>query len=484
MDLSGNDLLKRIIGLLCSEARPCYVAGGYVRERLLKQPGRDVDFAVDGAAVPLARRVADDTGGAFYVLDEQTDAARIVYPRPHDLTVDFAAMRGVDVIADLRARDFTINAMAVDVREWYEPEPQILDPCRGRGDLEARILRATSEHAFQQDPVRLLRALRFVATLNLSIEPHTESWIRRDAPLVTQPSAERIRQELALMVASPGAADHLRHMDDLGLMRGVIPELASLKGLPQPDSRAADVYEHTLATIAEVERLSAFPDAQLGPDEAHSLGPFAADLAAHFSETICEKRRRSTLLKFAAMLHGAGRSETSTGEADGGARFLGYERLSAEIATQVLTRLRFAAREIRLVSTVVAQHTRPGLLVQGPPVTGKHIYRFFRDTGDAGIDVLILSLAGYRAAQGAASLEDHWRRHLELTSLMLDNYFRKAHVAVAPSPLVSGRDVMTLLGLQPGPEVGRLLEEVREAQAEGQVRTTKEALEFLRQCST
>lgn len=241
MPLIQDDLLKRILDLLLIAARPCYIAGGYVREWLLGQPGKDVDFVVAGAAIPLARRIANQTGGAFYVLDEETDAARIVYRPPSELIVDLAAMRGPDIIADLQARDFTINAMAVDIRHWGQPQPPILDPCGGQSDLASRILRATSERAFQNDPVRLLRALRFAATLNLNIEPQTEAWIRRNAHLLTRPSAERIRQELALIMAAPGASEHLRRMDALGLLSFVIPELAALKGLLQPEIGRAHV---------------------------------------------------------------------------------------------------------------------------------------------------------------------------------------------------------------------------------------------------
>jgi len=469
MHLVKNKLLKRIIDLLCSKELPCYIAGGYVREWLLGQQGKDVDFVVAGAAIPLARQVANETAGAFYVLDEGMDAARIVYPAPLDLVVDFAAMRGADIVADLCARDFTINAMAVDVRECYAHRPQIIDPCGGQRDLAARVLRATNERVFQQDAVRLLRAVRFVATLGLSVEPQTELWMRRDAALITQPAAERIRQELALIVAAPGAAGHLRYMDDLGLMHGVIPEVSALRGIQHPDL-LGDAYEHTLATVAEVERLMAFAESQLGPEEAQFLGPFAADLLTYFNEIICEKRTRYTLLKFSAMLHDVGQWKNRDMKGP----------TSAEIAARVLARLHFSAREVRLVSAVVARYMAVKALIRSMPLTGRAIYRFFRDSDGAGVDALVLSLADHLAMGVSAESQ---RQLLELINVMLDHYFRRPHEAVAPPSLVTGNDVMTLLDLRPGPRVGQLLEAVREAQAEGQVRTRQEALDFLRECS-
>ena len=160
--------------------------------------------------------------------------------------------------------------------------------------------------------------------------------------------------------------------------------------------------------------------------------------------------------------------------------FYGHEGVSAEVARAILGRLRFSAQEIQLVGAVVAGHMRPGFLIKDAPVTRRAMYRFFRATGDAAVDVLILSLADHLAARGPTLLADDWRQHLEFTQMMLEHYFRTPQEVASPPQLVTGRDVMSLLGLSPGPQVGQLLEAVREAQAEGQVRTRDEALAFLR----
>jgi putative nucleotidyltransferase with HDIG domain len=480
LPLIQNDLLQRIVDLLRAQPGPCYIAGGWVRDWLLGRAARDVDFSVAEAAIPLARRIANATGGAFYVLDDEMDAARIVY-RETEFVVDLAGLRGADITADLRARDFTVNAMAVDLRDCAQPDPPVLDPCGGQRDLAAHILRATNEGAFRQDPVRLLRAVRFQVALSLQVEAETELWLRRDAPLLVRPSAERIRQELVPIVAAPGAADHLRRLDELGLLAVILPEMVALKGVTQPpDHHVYDVYDHTLATVAEVERLTAFPDTRFSPEEAAALLRFAADLAAHFAPAICEKRTRATLLRFAAMLHDVGKPHNRTVKESGRISFYGHEGVSVEMTQAILGRLRFSAQEIQLVSAVVAGHMRPGFLIKDAPVTRRAMYRFFRATGDAAVDVLILSLADHLAARGPTLLADHWRQHLEFTQMMLEHYFRTPQEVASPPQLVTGRDVMSVLGLAPGPQVGQLLEAVREAQAEGQVRTRDEALAFLR----
>ena len=476
-----SNLVQRVLDWLIQETAVCYIAGGYVRELLLGRPAKDIDLVVPRGAIPLARRLADATGGSFYALDEDTDAARIVYRTPERLIVDLAAMRGPDIIADLRAREFTINAMAIDVRDSSSAQPPILDPCGGRQDLALRVVRATNEYAFQQDPVRLLRAVRFAARLGLSIEPQTEAWLKRDAPLIVQPSDERVRQELALIVSAPGAADHLCRLDELGLLGLVLPEVVALKGVAQSPPHLYDVYEHTLRAVAEVERLSGFPDARLTAEEEKALGPFAVELGAHLAETLSEDRTRVTLLRFAALLHDVGKPATGAVDGEGRTRCFAHERRGGDMAKQILTRLRFSAQETRLVSTVVAHHMRPGLLVKDRTTTPRAVYRFFRDTGDAGIEVLLLSLADHLAKQGSELRPDQWSRHLELVQVMLDSYYRRPSEIVSPPHLINGQDIMLLLGLKPGPQVGELLEAVREAQADGLVRTRDEALDFLRQ---
>jgi tRNA nucleotidyltransferase/poly(A) polymerase len=480
MELVQDSITKRILELLQREGTQAWLSGGYVRDWLRGLSSQDVDLTVVSGAIGLARRIADQTAGAFYVLDENTDAARVLCPGQTDLVVDVAALRGPDIESDLRERDFTINAMAVDVRQRGEPHPEVVDPCEGRHDLTMRMLRATSGHAFEQDPLRMLRAVRFVATLGFRIEPCTESWIERDADMICQSSAERVRQELAIILAADQAADHLHDMDRLGLLSHILPEVTALRGVMQPEPHVHDAYEHSLATVEATERLTAARAACLSPLEAEYLGPFAMELERHFAVDTCEKRNRRTLLKLAALLHDVGKPAMRTAEPGGRVRFFGHEGPSGEIATQVLSRLRFSALETRRVAVTVGNHMRPGFLVKEPPLTHRAIYRFFRDCRDAGVDVLLLSLADHLAARGSRLLVDHYRDHLQVVSLMLEAYWRKRTEIVSPQPLVTGADVMQALGVGPGPQVGQLLEASREAQAEGLVSSKAEALEYLR----
>jgi len=449
-----------------------WVVGGAVRDVLLGRPVHDWDFTVDGDALGLARALADGLGGAYFPLDAERGTGRVVLaptdePRQE---LDFAALHSEGLEADLRARDFTVNALAVD-------EVGLLtDLTGGQEDLATRRVRATSEGAFRDDPVRLLRAMRVSAELGFEIEPQTASWVRRDAPLLAHPAAERVRDEFARLLAVPRAAFHLERCDEFGLLSHVVPELESLKGVTQSPPHHADVWRHTLQTVNALEEVAARPDRFLKPVRS----ALADDLRAHLAVEVSGGRDRALLLKLAALLHDVGKPETWSQDTQGRIHFYDHEPVGARMAAECTQELRFSRDEVERVRTMVAYHLRPAHLAQSGLVTRRVVYRYFRATGDAGVEVVLLALADHLAIWGAALEEPRWARLLEVAETLLTHYFERRAETVAPPPLVTGDDLMAELGLAPGREIGRLLEAVREAQAAGEVRTREEALALAR----
>jgi len=466
--------------------------GGAVRDALLDCPIHDWDFAVERDAMGLARAVADALGGAYFPLDTERDAGRVVLAVADGtrLELDFAALRGAGLEADLLARDFTINALALD------ETGTLVDPTGGQADLEGGRVRAASERVFRDDPVRLLRAVRMEAGLGFEIEPQTAAWLRRDAPLLALPSAERVRDEFVRLLALQGAATHLQRLDEFGLLPYMMPELASLKGLTQSPPHRFDVWRHTLLVVDALEGvIAAATGREVGPSTlvdappaawgelARVLVQFAGDVTAHLAVEVSGGRGRATLLKLAALLHDVGKPETwSLGE-DGCIHFYNHELVGAQIAAARLQRLRFSRDEVGRVRVMVGQHLRPAHLARTAQVTRRAVYRYFRATGCAGVEVVLLCLADHLATWGPNLQEQRRARRLEVAETLLAHYFERHEETVAPPPLLTGHDLMAELGLAEGPEVGRLLETVREAQAAGEVRTREQALALVRQIS-
>lgn len=477
-----ESIVEQVCAFLWARSVEAYLVGGCVRDWLLGRSSHDIDFAVAGDAVRLARRVANRMGGAFVLLDQERCTARVV-TRGEDgqrLFIDFARLQGDDIMADLSKRDFTINAIAVAVAD-AKPSPQVIDPYDGQRDLQLGLVRAVSEIAFQDDPLRTLRAVRIAVEMEARIEQGTEELLRRAVHLLVNVSAERVRDELVRIMALPGAAQNLRYLDELGLLTVIMPELETLKGVEQSEPHCLDVFEHSLETVRWLEGVVEALEAPRAEDSELSLvslllSPFSRRLIAHLSQPISDVRSRLAVLKLAALLHDLGKPVTKSIDDEGGIHFYGHEGEGAEMAGGILRRLRFGGREVGLAKTIVANHMRPRLLADQKKVTRRAVYRFFRDTSDAGVDTLLLCLADHLATSGPNLRMACWHRLVELAASMLADYYERHQKAISPPKLISGHDLMDEFGLAEGVRIGQLLEAVREAQVEGEVRTQEDAL--------
>jgi len=480
--------LEQVYTLAATRSVRVWPVGGVVRDALLDRPLHDWDFAVERDAVGLARAAADALGGAFYLLDAERDTGRVVlWRKGQRMELDFAGLRGPDLEADLKGRDFTLNGMAVG------PEGELIDPVGGLEDLQARLVRAIGEAAFDDDPLRMLRAVRLVAELGLRLEARTAAWILQRASTLPRASPERVRDEFVRILAAPAPADHVHMLDELGLLAQVVPEAEPLKEQAQSLPHRFDVWWHTLMTVEAVEGVTtalmgqqprtAYVDApaHAWADVSGALGRFGPAVAEHLAVRLRGGRARRVLLILAALLHDLGKPLTCTEDERGRLHFYGHEREGARMAAERMRELRFSRAEVERVRRVVNAHLRPAHLarVQGP-VTTRAVYRFFRTTGSAGVEVVLLGLGDHLATWGPNLQADRWARRLEVAERLLSHYFEEHDKVIAPPSPVNGEELMAELGLEEGPEVGRLLEAIREATAAGEVRTREEALALAR----
>jgi putative nucleotidyltransferase with HDIG domain len=460
------DIMERVVSFLADQNTDAYFVGGLVRDELLgRTVKRDIDLAIDGDAAELARTFADTIGGAFHLMDADNNVARVILS---DTYIDFAQLRG-DLRQDLGTRDFTINAMA---RQLGSNE--LTDPFHGQKHLQAKQICAVSDEAFQNDPVRLLRAVRIAGELGFTIGAHTEKLMRRDGALLAFASMERARDEFCKIIAQPNLLSMLRLLDDLGLLAALLPEVTALKGVEQSAPHVYDAFEHTLRVVDELEKIQTRGYAQVAD------GEFAPELVAHLAQKVSGDRTRGVLLRLIALLHDIGKPSMRSVDDEGAAHFYEHERRGAEMSDALMRRLRFSNDEIEIALCAIREHMRPLQLSKERRVTNRAIYRYFRDAKPAGVDTCVLSLADQR---GKASPKIDKRRDTkmrETLALMLGKYYREPNVVIAPPQLIEGRALMQALNLPPGPRVGELLEVIREAQADGQVTTRDEAIAFAR----
>lgn len=473
-------LIGRIVHSLGLAADTTYVVGGFVRDAILGGEPHDLDIAVADDSVQVANRLAHRLGGTVVRLGEAWGITRVVLTQGWDgWTIDVGTLRG-DLLQDLTERDFTIDALAVPITT-LTANPLLIDPFDGLSDLRNRLIRAVRPENFDADPLRLLRAARLAVELVFSIEPATTQAIQARARRASEPSPERCRDELIRIMQTDRAAPGLRLLDTLGLLDVLIPELIPAKGCEQPTKHYWGVFDHSIETVAALDMLFA-RDQPTMPQLAdfrrvfwEELG-WLPDLRERYKAELADGVSRLAFLKLAALLHDVAKPQTKAYDARGRLRFIGHAELGARQAQTILQRFRFSGRAIRFVATLVEEHLRPGQLShRGAPPTRRALYRFFRDLGDAALDVLILALADLASARGPRLHPVAWRNRVRYISYVLRRRYEEESI-VKPPRLVTGHDLMATFGLTPGPLIGRLLAAIEEAQGAGEVETHEEAL--------
>ncbi len=461
-----------------------FLVGGAVRDALLHRPLKDVDIATSGDGLRLARQIANFFRGDFFVLDAERGVGRALVNMPEGRMIfDVAGMRGGDLAADLTDRDFTVNAMAADLRGDLE---LLVDPLGGEQDAAQKLLRRCQEGAVLNDPIRALRAVRQGVQFGFRIEPGTLCEVRAAGPRLADVSPERVRDEFIRLLSLPKPAAALRIADQVGLLDVVVPELTPLRGMPQSSPHVYDGWRHTLAVMEYLSDILATLSFARSDNLTASFGlgmmaiqldRYRLQIQEHVAGVWPNERPHRALLMLAALLHDAGKPATARQDDAGRWRFFGHETVGAELAEGRADALRLSKHEQERLAAVVRHHMRP-LLLDDP--TPRAVHRFWHAAGKAGVDVCLLALADYLGARGSELDQDGWLALVERVRSLLDAYYTQHDRLVAPPSLVDGHVLMQALSLKPGPLVGQILDFIREGQAAGDIHTAEEALEAAR----
>jgi poly(A) polymerase len=470
LSLSGNLEAAPLVGLarraLGKDGEGVWIAGGAVRDAALGREVTDLDLAVAGDPERVARAIADEGDGHAFELSAEFATWRAV-ARDGSWQADVTALRGETIEADLKARDFTLGAVAMRLTGG---EP--IDPLGGLGDIERRLLRVVGEDSFRADPLRLLRAARLAADLGLEVDPHTASLAGAEARLAAEPAGERQLAELRRLIGGPDPLRGIALLDELGLTAVVLPELEALRGVEQGPNHHLDVHGHTLAVLEQTLEVES--------DLERFAGERAAETRALLDEPLADEMSRGTALRFGALLHDIGKPATR-GERDGYVTFIGHDSAGVDIVAGICRRLRTSSRLSRHLQGLTLHHLRLGFLVHEAPLPPRRVHEYLRATEPVGADVTLLTVADRLSARGSGpfATEEAIEAHLSLARQMLAAAL-DWHRQGPPEPLLRGDELAAELGIAPGPELGDLLAEIEAAQYAGEVSTREEALERAR----
>jgi poly(A) polymerase len=469
-----------------------YLVGGAVRDMLLKRSSPDLDFALPSKGIALARRVANALHAGFMALDEERDTGRVIVTDQDGTRtfLDFATYRGSNLEQDLRARDFTFNAIAFDLRSQT-----LLDPLNGASDLRNRLIRACGPTSIQDDPVRILRAVRQAAAFGCRIHPDTRTTMKLAVSLLPGVSAERLRDEVFKILEGPKPAASLRALEMLGVFPFLLPELSALKGVKQSPPHIHDVWEHTLCVLGHLEDILSALAPGYEADNTNDLytglltlriGRYREQFAAHFASSLNTDRTVRAALFFAALYHDVEKPATRSVEETGRIRFFDHDIRGAQTTARRAEAFNLSNDEIERIRVIVQHHMRFHFFAdrkerdrQEP--SRKAIYRFFRDAGEAGVDLVLVGLADLRGTRDPALTQETWTASLDVARVLLENYWEKRQETVAPPRLLDGNDLMHELELEPGRIIGQLLEAIREGQATGKIESREQAVQYARE---
>jgi tRNA nucleotidyltransferase/poly(A) polymerase len=442
----------------------CWVVGGAVRDELLGgPPSTDLDLVIAGEVAPAARSLARAAGAKAFSLSDDFGAWRVV-ARARGWQADLNPLRGESLEADLRLRDFTINAIARSLAGG-----ELIDPLGGAGDLAARRLRIVAPGALQDDPLRALRLVRLACELDLEADRETREAARAAAPGLALISSERVYAELRRVIASDRAGEGMRLALELGLCAVVLPELELLRGVEQSQYHHLDALDHTLAVLDCVVELQRDVESFLGRDHAD-------EVRALLARPLADELTRGDALRFGALVHDIAKSGTRVVASDGRVGFPGHDRLGAETARAIFARLRAAERMRAHVAALTLNHLRLGFLVASAPLERRELYRYLDACEPVWADVTLLSVADRVATRGARS-EEAIQRHLELARSVIGEALRWQRDGRPPA-LLRGDELAAALGLAPGPALGELLAAIEEEAFVGELRSPEDAIVF------
>lgn len=435
-----------------------YIVGGSIRDILTQRIPSDYDFVVLDNPKRFAMDIGEKTHGQVITLGKP---GLTLYRVISSLGIfDVAPASGTTIVDDLSKRDFTINAMAVDLFT-----SQLIDPFNGRDDIEHKRIRMVSDRAFEDDPIRMLRAYRLAALFGFDLDLTTKHAIEKHHALILRSAGERIHGELIKIFESSKSFTYVKQMFTTGLMFMIFPELEALQSCPQNKHHDFNALDHTLYTYEHIESI------------LNRLDDFVSEIHA-------DRLRLShniPLLKYATLLHDIGKPPCLS-KKNGLIHFYGHETHGANMAEAICTRLKFSGYEKKYTGFIIRHHLYPLFLFsESSPKTNtkKAKTRFFITCGDYSPDILLHACADFMAKK-----EDVHRHEQtafkQFVKDMIEEYFTTFVPVKKKNRILNGNDLIHEFRMDPSPYFKTILDQVEESRLTGQIQSRDDALDMVR----
>lgn len=444
---------------ILSQINEGYLVGGSVRDFLMgKGFSLDRDIAIKNAE-NFAQKLAKQFDATFIVLDSENKIYRLVLKDKINY-LDISELQGGSIEEDLLRRDFTINAIAYDLKE-----EKFVDTTGGIKDIETKTLRHIKDENFSDDPLRVLRAFRFQAVTGFEFSEDLKQAIEKFISLAMNPAKERIMYEIMKLFGGNFASKSLLMMDDYGLLEKIFPNVVEMKKVTPNTHHHLDLFHHVVETVRNIECF------YLNGTE---------EVKEHLDSTDFGGFPRINHLKLAGFLHDLGKFSTWTIEESGRHRFIKHDDVGAKMCQPLLKELKFSKKQIEYISSMIKNHIYPSNVIVAPDLNEKVMMRYLRKMGADVIDNIILAKADRLSARGPAITDEMIKENLDGLEKLLNFYFEKKETLKPLPKLLDGFEVMQIKNIKQSPLLGRILNELKEAQINGDLVTKEDAIEFVK----
>jgi len=463
-----NRLSKWIFETDIFKEQAIYLVGGCVRDIILKRHAQDIDLCCANAR-QLAYALAKEKGAVCVVMDKKPNVPcfRLINRKFPEDYIDLTEIRDHVIESDLKQRDFTVNAMAIPLASGQFDPSMIIDIVDGQGDLKNKIIRQVSPNAFVDDPLRMLRAFRFSAQLDFSIDPKTIKNIHTHATKIKTVSSERILFELKLLFRVSNILTHIEAMDKTGLLSAIFPEIEALKNCDQNYYHHTTVWGHSLEALKAYENLLT---------QVKSLFKTTADQLMDF----LNQDDHIALIKMACLFHDIAKPSTRNVDAETNRiTFFKHDKAGRNEIEIICDRLRLSKKNSLFLCTLVEEHLHIRDLLK-PGTRQKTILKSIRKLGEVIVAITLLSIADKQATRGVKSSSKDRQMYQDKAIQFIESYYNDIQPVICTKNLITGKHLMEC-GVKPGPVMGKLLRIVREAQDEGKISTPSEAIELAKE---
>ena len=452
---------------ILSKINEGYLVGGSVRDALMGKSFVDRDIAIKGAE-SFAKKLAEEFNATFIVLDPEYKIYRLVLEDKTNY-LDISEIQGVNVGGnieeDLSRRDFAMNAIAIDLSSG-----EIIDPYNGQKDIENKVIRHIKDSNFEEDPLRILRAFRFMSTTGFDLSEEVKSCIEKYKHLLFTPAKERINYELMKLFGGGKCnggkcSEALLCMDEFGILEELFPQVKEMKKVPPNTHHHLDLFHHVVETVRNIDEL--YKNAS---DEVKS----------HLDRVDFGGFPRLNHIKLAGFLHDIGKFSTWTIEDTGRHRFIKHDDVGAKMCVPFLREMKFSKKQIDYVSSMIKNHIYPSNVIVAPDLSEKVMMRYLRKMGENVVDNIILAKADRLSARGEDITEAMVKENLDGLDKLLNFYFDKKD-SMKPLPkFLDGLEILKIKNIKQGPILGEIIDALKEAQISGEVNTKDDAVEFVK----